>query len=274
MNWQTEQEARAAGEGTEKEAAVSSLEHWRQGARCTYEEFLEARPTIKFHTGPLLCALCYHHESCCGGCVLRKNEIACCREHSKVRDAFLKFSDDCSRDNFGKFQSAAEVMCKRLEKEIAKMSKSPCMTCEHAQVKKDKKKQSRHGDYGLTVDDRPFLITKSFFGGDDSMRVASQEGLLETISMNNLSGMKPKTTFGNIYDDMERNKEDLEEFTINGQVRVKRDMDCISIAVYGWLRPLKNVGHVGQGWNLNLAEAVEYHQKLGRVIATIKRKNS
>ena len=116
------------------------------------------------------------------------------------------------------------------------------------------KPELRHLDYGYCDTDRPFIMVQSKIR--NKLEYANRYGLVQYGS-----NMVNPTIVGNLDDDLKRNSEDLEEFSVDGVYRfsVKKRMDS------GW------VVNCDQQW-LDLEDVIVLHQKLGQLIATQKRR--
>ncbi len=134
------------------------------------------------------------------------------------------------------------------------------------------KPKLRHGDYGYGEAKWPRLTLKAdsdkmFSAGNNCCEAEKDE-----------YQNHPTIILGNIFDDLKRNSEDLEEFEVkskrtSGKFRAKLQ----SVDKYGATQPLgatpelimwleTECGHV------SIEEAAEIHQKLGQLIATAKRR--
>ncbi len=115
------------------------------------------------------------------------------------------------------------------------------------------KPKLRHGDYGYDDAGNPCIriynYHKAFVVADQDRAYGSDVGIVAV----------PKINIGNIFDDLKRNQEDLEEFEIN-QCKVSLDGRGI------WLRQGKDYVLIEPQYFTNFV------QKLGVMDATIQRK--
>ena len=118
------------------------------------------------------------------------------------------------------------------------------------------KPELRHGDYGYDRNGRPCLRIyrnvkiNGFVVADKEMTFGNDAG----------SHAVPKIIIGNIYDDLERNQKDLEEF-----------MTDVNKYYFDFENFIHAPIHIAGNWH-TIKEAVTHHQKLGQLIATAKRK--
>ena len=128
--------------------------------------------------------------------------------------------------------------------------------------------EPKHGD---VIDDVLYLKAAPWIGEEEPYflnTVASPTGLLCNIPAE--EKINESVDF-NVFDNIRRNKEDLEEFTFSGgfvpgfQAKITCDR-LINI--------LSSTDSEGSGLNFFLSEAIEIHQKLGQTIATLKRKQN
>lgn len=259
MEWITKQEAEEKGKGTELEAAKGSLAHWEQGRDCDYNEILSALNEDLFCTGWQLCSLCHKHGNtttsaqfdACGECPL--GPASCCKEHDKASKAFMDFHKDHSRANFKKFQEKAGLMCERLEKEIAKLDEKPSI---------------RHGDYGYG-DDVPCVICRQT-GYDWAMVAKDVNGVDSGVCSPKGHLTSKWKGVGNVFDDMERNSEDLTEFYGEYPSGDKP----LKIRLTGESRFEVEFVVDGKYFTTSARRATEIHQKLGQLLATNSRKSN
>ena len=129
------------------------------------------------------------------------------------------------------------------------------------------KPELRHGDYGY---DRCGESCLRIFNSnpDYKFTVASKA----VVFGNDSGGIAvPKIILGNIFDDLERNKVDLEEFKIGYTDGSNPNAVCFSI------QPVIEETHIqlivqGSVFTENMATFTKLHQKLGQLIATALRK--
>ncbi len=127
----------------------------------------------------------------------------------------------------------------------------------------------RHGDYG-TAQGFPHIIMADQGGG---LHEAGCAYMCRISAHENDPPLAQSEVLGNIFDDLRRNSEDLEEFKTLGRgcysdgLRVRYDNDlAISLKLSG------NDGR-SQLW-FALDQIEDIHQKLGQIIATAKRRQS
>jgi len=156
----------------------------------------------------------------------------------------------------------------KTEREIAeKMIKDAEAMIEDAESKLAAldKPELRHGDYGYTRNKIPVLRT---INADDKARVKTSypEGLLNNLGECWTDGIR----LGNIFDDLDRNSKDLEEFeTVQSHFgNAILRMGC-TIDPRGYIFIQIGMHYI----HFNIDQATVIHQKLGQLLATTKRKN-
>lgn len=159
-----------------------------------------------------------------------------------------------------------------MENYICIDGKKIAISCETAknlkqEFGKEEKPELRHGDYGYDKNGIGRLVIDN--QGSGRRRTAVKNGLWE-----NLGDEWPAneaTVLGNIFDDLKRNAEDLEEFC-----RKDLDTNCVGgnpfvVKIEGSsisFRLPKNYCAFG------FTEAQEIHRKLGQLIATAQRQQA
>lgn len=301
----TEQVKRAAEEG-EFSALRCSLEHHQQGRDAPRGELLDAHEKDIFNLEAVKCACCVMYDcnsmKCAESpCILRENNKAihhCCNGLWRVAsDALIEFIKNPTNANFKAFQEAEAKVCTYIEGVIAKKKAEakktkekiqgclycnyedlnggdkPCCSCTkyptysnfEPKDKKELKPTLRHGDYGIGPIE-PFLII-----GDGTNAIGYNPfGSLSNMCSEETGGRyKLAQKLGNIFDDLKRNAEDLEEFEMRGQYDTKKR------------RTLKSLlGANGKIWlNINtgssyfeLDQATEIAHKILQEVATARRK--
>ncbi len=122
----------------------------------------------------------------------------------------------------------------------------------------------RHGDYGTRPENTYFVCIQSNIRG--KLEYANECGLVQD------SDLTQPLISGNIFDDLKRNSEDLRDWhspEAEGKGVVQKE--SIIMRLKGpdiWL------GTCGNSAWYTLDQATEIHQKLGRLIATAKRRNA
>lgn len=132
------------------------------------------------------------------------------------------------------------------------------------------KPKLRHGDYG-----RGRLGVAFFCNGDgtDSVFIRSDKRKARMLHGETGGRYRYAEKFGNIFDDLERNTVDLEEFsagvysTTRNSIRAKIVDDEIRFFIEYSRGCETRSTH-------DLESAIEFHQKLGQLIATAKRKQA
>lgn len=146
------------------------------------------------------------------------------------------------------------------------------ISCETAEnLKKqfgEKPREIRHGDYGYWKNGLPYMAIKR---DDKQLHEWACDEHLVTAKGNWNFGMDDKfTPFGNIFDDLKRLSEDL-EFTesicSNGyHAHARLDKDGTIYLYSGWDNKGDDKGYA------HLEDVITFHQKLGQLIATAKRR--
>ena len=253
MNWLSQEEIKRRAKESPEEALNVSIEGWEQ--KC---EVLEQGGNVSGHYSTGNCGLCerFHQSNgrACPGCVLDDGNAgkssACCQE-------FQNFINSPTLTN-------AQTMLNRLYLERGKRygqpKKEPCKT--------EKPKELRHGDYGYR-DNKPVIM----FKGNDYSTVEQGKHFQAGADMVFSNSMESHTggyaKLGNIFDDLERNSKDLEEFEYElGGVSM-----CIRLHGKGisWGRTL---AFGAQMQEPNIEKVIKYHQKLGQLIAYAKRQEA
>ncbi len=259
MKWiTTDQAATAAKQGTIP-ALECSLEHHQQGRDADWRELRDAITRHNFHLQGELCAVCTGDCTTCPLAIGKVAQMYCCNKlWNKANMAFEVLRAYFSNANFRAFQEAEAGICRYIEevldKERAK-EKKPCKC----------KAELRHGDYGTECDGAQWAVLY-------------RNVQLEVFGNNSGSGITTTNTWptstrklGNIFDDLKRNSEDLEEFSMNVRFGER-------IQVCAWNKKItihfinKDNPSIHDDREFNIDEATEIHQKLGQLLATAKRK--
>lgn len=199
---------------------------------------------------------------------------------------------DYSNANFRAFQEAEGKVCDYIERvlELKKAEKavepprqlckkcnncihwdkakdSPCFTCELFKNFQPKSPQLRHGDYGYG-DEEPILLRMNYGNTEDYPYLAvDKHGLGCGVCSKTKSGSGRKLVIlGNIFDDLARNAEDLEEFELctkdSFRFRSKIMGDSINMKI--------QCGESCYG----LDQATEIAHKILQEVATARRKGA
>ncbi len=118
-----------------------------------------------------------------------------------------------------------------------------------------------HLDYGYDKDGDPFVMVQS--NVRHKLEHANEYGLVQD------SNILGPTVLGNSTADLKRNSKDLERFEVKA-ANVESGF-VAEIVEYG---ERINIGTSYETWNFYLPEAVTIHQKLGQLIATLRRRNA
>lgn len=269
MQWITQEQAKKAAEQGELPALECSLEHHQQGRDASKSELIEAIINNNFDLGREVCACCQfvgkttdgQEWSKCERCSLGKQ--FCWKDvetvWDKIRSSWTVLTDDYSNEKVKSFQEAEAELCTYIEAVIEKV-KVKEKKCEKYEPK------LRHGDYG-------------HYESGGFWWAWERKGFLELFGTVEGSGRRIQDTIqdtrsdivkdGNHVDDLERNSQDLEEFEMQtaggGILQIKQRNFC--------------TGEAGVRFNIDgfhataaLNQAIEIHQKLGQVVAYVKRK--
>ena len=134
------------------------------------------------------------------------------------------------------------------------------------------KPKLRHGDYGYDFEGDPCMSLQLHNGAGCTLH-RSCAGKKYAYTCKTLNACYvPKVVLGNIFDDLERNSKDLEEFRItdfeDDAYRARWNGSYLDIETTRGL--LCDRQHM----HLALDGMVEFHQKLGQLIATAKRRQN
>ena len=141
-----------------------------------------------------------------------------------------------------------------------------------AELEVESKPPLRDGNYGIGSDGRPSIFL------DPSQWPQIDDPVVFHVGRHwNYAGecKGEMDTLGNIFDDIERRGEDLEEFNIKNQGG--NDLSVRRVRKFGMYRngiefAINN--NYGQVSTASINQAIEIHQKLGQIIATAKRKEA
>ncbi len=267
MNWITEKQAAEAAKQGKIPALEWSLLHWQQPGMVGYVELAEAMKSGEFEVGQGVCACChrYNNLSCkdknSDTCPFRLRTSVehnyCCDNKWKIADNTY---DNCIKNNYSNaimqaFQDAAAELCKFiadvLEKEKAKEKKK----CEPELVPRA---------YGYATFSRCFstisMPVKFMVDCDGVLRYPEQVEIC-THATQPLPKDTKVCVLGNLIDDLKRNSEDLWEFEVD-RFRVRLGKNIIHTEAFCKDRAF------------TIEEAVRIHQKLGQIIAFVKRQEN
>ncbi len=127
------------------------------------------------------------------------------------------------------------------------------------------KPELRHGDYGFDKDDDGCMVLQ-LHDGDSGKTLHESHAGSRYAYVNEPKGdaFVPKVKLGNIFDDLKALAEPLEEFQICN----------IKFGLTDANGKLLEIRIDGEMWWLSERDTINLHQKLGRLIATAKRKSS
>ena len=131
-----------------------------------------------------------------------------------------------------------------------------------AELKAQKEPVLRHLDYGYEKSGRGFVWTNCGLTHDTAF---FDDGMCCSRYLAEKHYSKHNTTIGNIFGDLNRNKEDLDEFK-----EFDDTGDALTVCTMGRSRQHVNIETTGE-FLVNIEEAKKIHQKLGQLIATVKR---
>ncbi len=121
------------------------------------------------------------------------------------------------------------------------------------------KAKLRHGDYGVGEMPNPFnwlCVRECVYWGDGSLSTYSEQYHIEH-------------KLGNVFAELERNSKNLERFNMTlGGTHIWTDLSRITEGRVWWKDGLSQAA----GMSIPLAKVQDFHQKLGQMIATAKRK--
>ena len=251
-DWTTTDQAAAAAEQGKIEALECSWKHHHQGETADYCELKEAIKSKKFWLGISNCAYCKYQGLECNDCLLKN---LCGKEYQVAQRALENLKQDFSNANFHAFQEAEAAICRYIKEVLAREQAR-----EQVKEKKPCKAELRHGNLNISNRGNPsvtILVDGQFRGYKADGTYYCPVGF--GIKGNPLS---------NIFDDLARNSEGLEEFRT-----VK--MYCSGQSLeFGISKDPSDVIFFNIGLKVThfkLPEATEIHQKLGQILATAKR---
>lgn len=130
------------------------------------------------------------------------------------------------------------------------------------------KPELRHGDYGYDREGIELLIAKPNY--DESLLSFDVNASHCGIILNGIHATRTFTKLGNIFDDLKRNSEDLEEFEINDSY-----YDKCYFQITGHNKKICfNLIQAGNHPHFTLDQLDEIIQKLSQLRATAKRKQN
>ena len=244
MNFITTEYVKAEAEKGKLPALKCSLLHHEQGRDADWVELRDAIENSSFTpNSTYLCACCKMTNTYCRICPLGgigKFSSDCCGGMWKKADsAFMNLIRNYSNANFKAFQDAEAKVCAYIEDELKALAK-PELRC---------------GDYGFTDRDDCDASNRSrIFINGKSHR---ENGSIGSGNADNWHKSGAYTILGNIFSDLARNAEDLTRTSVEGFV-----LETISERI--------NIG----GRRFFIDQAIDFHQKLGQLIATAKRKQN
>ena len=302
MDFLTQEQVQEASKD-ELSALECSWTHHHQGATADYVELRDAIKGGRFSIGPFWCSMCKRSGCGCQACCLTADSHAdhqCCDGiYYKVYVAFSDLEKDFSNANFKAFQDAEAKICtyirdvidkKRAEK---KKDDTPflklCINCKHEDIISNKKpccdcisesrkakwepEESkpglRHGDYAFDTINRPNVL----LGHGRGILAHFADGHTEPFG-ERFDGkyiIDGRSKLGNIFDDLARNAEDLEEFEVSGQYDEKTQKTFVAKISRSndiWI-------HINTcSSNFSFDRATEIAHKILQEVATAKRKKA
>lgn len=216
MEFITEEQIEQAVKQGSLASMECSLKHHEQGGKATLLELLNAYKNEEFTLHGKFCAACQiaprkdTNQTDCSNCELKdksaKSGDCCGGLWRKASHAWNDFTSDPSNANLKAFQDAENEICIFISKAIDKAK---------AELKKLDKPKLRDGDYGYN----------SHSGEPTDPRIYMSEKHFGCCGGNcNDSPLDPEFVKGNWLDDLQRNSEELREFTVTccrgGSVRV------------------------------------------------------
>lgn len=206
--------------------------------------------------GRQICGLCVYCDDSCGDCILRANDQGC-RQNPDTQFRLL----DTALNNFhygsGSFADYRVEQFKMVE--LLKKLKEQARL--EAELEKAKVPEVKLGTYGYNSNGIPYIIANS--------RVHWLDGAKPAYPMSELpcDTLEKGQVEGNLAADLKRNAEDLEAFKMKlwGGNTLRMDIDHHGHPSF-WVENKVTTG--------TLEQAIEIHQKLGQMIATLRRKNA
>jgi hypothetical protein len=310
MDWITKEYVAEQAKLGEIPALECSLLHHQQGRDADWVELKEAIKKGKFTIKDELCSCCQAvgnfkgsgkaTQKACPECPLfvspyQPDNSHCCGgtwTDLAMWYTYEALTGDYSNANFKAFQEAEAKVCTYIERVLEQkraeakkekkkkclcsdcehidtiLSQEPCSSCQNAPSKKSAP-QLRHGDYGRCWNERNGARRVFIKNKGDGLVAANEYGTC--IDADEVEGYKDNyIILGNIFDDLARNAEDLERF------RAKSTYDSRYPGSVEFIKCMgSNDGfniYTEGGCTFNTADLVEIHQKLGRLIATAKRR--
>jgi len=267
----TEKEVKERATTPEKALDVS-IQHHEENLTLSGAEIRKIYDDGGVILGITLCGLCKYYgsgatpsNSDCARCVLGIEEKQGClagTQYCRLADALIEW-----KNSDGSFSDYRVEQFKMVEL-LKKLKRENYGKCE-------KKAELRHGDYGYDYDGDPCMTLQLHDGGSGATLHKSNAGSAYAYTNKpSNSAFVPITKLGNIFDDLKRNSEDLERLEMNAGTANRsqtgkklaigfNNNGCLFVGVG---RGLREIAHY------TLDQATEIHQKLGQMIATIKRK--
>ena len=248
----TEQDVKKLATTPEAALAVSIVHH-RENLEMS--EAKVAATSIGKILGITKCGLCVFHKQKCGKCVLAKAGEECSKDGSLFEQADSAL--EWFKDDDGSF-SAWQATERKLYQFLVDLQEGKGLET------KIKEPELRCGGYGW-YDKKPVVIVPNKDCNEKLAPMASN-GIF--YGPNDFDpDLYIEASDCNIFADLERNSEDLEEFKAVAP-GCRKEGFFAEIAGKSSLR----IGNIGDTWSYRLNEAIEIHQKLGRLIATQLRK--
>ena len=282
MKWITKEEVREYAT-TPARALDISIRHHQQIVDATEKQL--SRQREEGVLGETLCGLCafYFRKQGCSACLLGQTGEKCCDENS-----FYDIASDlyCAKPFDHKaFIKAETVLLNRLKQlqigdksmdnkekkqvQIEQIEKAEALLVkEREQLQSElsalAKPELRHGDYGFDFNGSRCMVIV-----DNKHQLCDVGIRLHPPSEYGSSLYHVKTKLGNIFDDLAALAEPLESFEVVAR-SVMSGFVAKIIIDEGEI--VIDMGGSHDTWIFNIDKATEIHRKLGRLIATAKRK--
>ncbi len=293
MDFLTQEQVQEASKD-ELSALECSWTHHHQGATADYVELRDAIKDKGFGLGLDWCSMCERHNPSCVNCSLTSNSLQdyhcqdyhCCDGiYHIAHEAFGELEKDFSNVNFKAFQDAEAKICtyiravidkKKAEKIEFKRLDSLC--------KKESKAELDYSKPIIAIGKDSYLVMLIPTHKDGIYNIAGydwvkmSDGSLnscccwktaeEAVRCYRTSGYEVRN---HIFDDLQRNSEDLEEFEVSGQYDEKTQKTFVAKISRSndiWI-------HINTcSSNFSFDRATEIAHKILQEVATAKRKKA
>lgn len=247
----TEKEVKDRATTPEKALDVS-IQHHEENLELSEEEVRAIRDKSDGLLWRTLCGLCMHNNDKCDSCILKTSGNGCKATSSQFRKAKTALDNFIwERASFSDYrveQFKMVELLKKLKRENYGKSKCKC------------EKKARHGDYGHVRGTKNHHVYVKSSNGDICLMGNDK------IYHECLVKLEHHTIDGNIFADLKRNSEDLRKFS-----KKTEGSGVLKAQIFSENRIEFSIAAGCDRATASLDQATEIHQKLGQMIATIRR---